>query len=343
MSSLDPARFEPLVVGIDPDGIWHLLTDAQLPRSSDPREVSVDRAGPRAWVLPMPDAGERAGTLHVADGREIGFDVVFPVLHGPMGEDGCTQGLCELAAVPYVGAGVTGSAIGMDKLVQKQVFERLELPVLPYTALWRASFERDPAAGLAACEALGFPLFVKPANMGSSLGVRRATHRAELEAAVAFAFELDTKLVVEHGLDNPRELECSVLGHHEPRASTPGEINVRHADGFYSYAAKYLDDGAELSVPARLGDAARSAVQLMALRAFRALDLSGMARVDMFMSGAGELFLNEVNTIPGFTAISMYPRMWAASGLDARALVSELVDIALARHDERSRLRTRRD
>lgn len=342
-TSLDRARFEPLLVGIDPTGRWHLQTDADLPSVTDPRAVAINRDGPLAYVLPMPNAGERAGTLHVADEEDIAFDVVFPVLHGPLGEDGATQGLFELANVPYVGAGVTGSAVGMDKLIQKQVFERVELPVVRYVALWRRDWERDRRAAVERCEELGFPLFVKPANMGSSVGVGRATDRSTLEDAIALALELDDKLVVEHGLDRPREIECSVLGHHDPRASCPGEINVRHPDGFYSYAAKYIDDGAELSVPARLDDAQAAAVQLMALRAFRALDLCGMARVDMFLSQDGDLFLNEVNTIPGFTAISMYPRMWAASGVDAHALVAELVDVAVARHDERTRLRTRRD
>lgn len=342
VASLDLDRFEPLLVGIDPDGRWHHQTLAQLPTEGGPREVAVDRSGPLAYLLPMPDPGERAGTLHVEGLQPIPFDVVFAVMHGPLGEDGCTQGLLELANVPYVGAGVTGSAVGMDKLIQKQVFERVELPVLPYVALWRADWDRDPNACVQACEELGFPAFVKPVNMGSSVGVGRATTPVELEQAIAHAFELDVKVVVERGLDKPREIECSVLGNHDPHASLPGEINVRHPDGWYSYAAKYLDDGAELDVPARLGDAETAAVQLMAIRAFRALDLCGMARVDMFLSRDGELYLNEVNTIPGFTAISMYPRMWMASGKDGRTLVTELLDLALARHADRSRLRTHR-
>jgi D-alanine-D-alanine ligase len=241
-----------------------------------------------------------------------------------------------------VGAGVTGSAVGMDKVIQKQVFEREELPLVDYQTIWRKDWDTDRPAALAKCERLGFPAFVKPVNMGSSLGIDRATDPSSLERAIEQAFELDTKVVVERGLDRPREIECSVLGNHDPRASLPGEINVRHPDGWYSYAAKYIDDGAELDVPAKLDDAQMTAVQLMAIRAFRALDLAGMARVDMFLSREGELFLNEVNTIPGFTAISMYPRMWQASGVDAETLVSELIDLALARHAERKRLRTQR-
>jgi D-alanine-D-alanine ligase len=342
VSSLDPARYEPVLVGIDPEGIWHHQTDQQLPRSTDPREVTVDRSGPRAHVLPMPDARERAGTLHVTGSDPVPYDVVFPVMHGPYGEDGCTQGLLELCDVPYVGAGVTGSAVGMDKLIQKHVFERMELPVLPFRSFSRSEWDAEPDGCLERCRSLGYPMFVKPVNMGSSLGISRATGPDELREGLALAFELDNKVVVERGLDRPREIECSVLGHHEPRASLPGEINVRHEHGWYSYEAKYIDDGADLDVPAKLNEGQTAAVQLMAIRAFRALDLSGMARVDMFLSNGGELYLNEVNTIPGFTAISMYPRMWKASGVDAQELVSELLEVAKTRHAERRRLRTHR-
>jgi D-alanine-D-alanine ligase len=334
-SSLDPARFEALLVAIAPDGRWRLQRDEQLPRAGDARSVAVGD-GPRAHILPMPDGG----MLHVEGGAPVHFDVAFPVLHGPMGEDGSMQGLFELASVPYVGAGVTGSAVGMDKLLQKQLYERLGLPVLPYTFFGKLQWERDRAAAVSSCEALGFPLFVKPANMGSSLGVRKVAAAAELDGAVAHALELDTKIVVERGLSAPREIECSVLGNHEPRASLPGEIVVRHPDGFYSYDAKYLDDGAALTVPAPLPPAEITRVQELAVRAFRALDLAGMARVDLFLSAEGELYLNEVNTIPGFTSISMYPRMWAASGVPARELVTELIELGLARHAERAALRT---
>lgn len=340
--SLDARKYEPVLVGIDPEGRWHHQTDAQLPTATDPRQVQVDRSGPLAYVLPMPDANERAGTLYVRGRDPIAFDVAFAVMHGPYGEDGCTQGLFELMNVPYVGAGVTGSAVGMDKVIQKQVFEREELPILDYATIARTDWDGDRSACLARCERLGFPCFVKPVNMGSSLGIDRALDPQHLERAIDEAFELDTKVVVERGLDRPREIECSVLGNHDPRASLPGEINVRHPDGWYSYAAKYIDDGAALDVPAKLDDAQTAAVQLMAIRAFRALDLAGMARVDMFLSQDGELYLNEVNTIPGFTAISMYPRMWKASGVDAAALVGELIDLAIARHEARKRLRTRR-
>lgn len=340
--SLDPARFEPLLVGIDPDGGWHLLGDAQRSRSKDPRQVSVDRSGPRAWLMPMPTGGERAAQLFV-DGRDpIAFDVAFPVLHGPMGEDGAMQGLLELAGVPYVGSGVTGSAVGMDKVIQKRVLQNCDLPVLPWEPVRLHEWQQKREDVVGACEALAYPLFVKPANMGSSLGIGKASDREGLWRAIDHAFLFDTKLVVEHGLVGAREIECSVLGNHDARVSVPGEIVVRHRDGFYSFDAKYIDDGADLNIPAELYYAEQNAIQLIALRAFHALDCAGLARVDMFMSEEREIYVNEVNTIPGFTAISMYPSLWKASGVPATELVSTLIDLALERHRERRTLRTKR-
>jgi D-alanine-D-alanine ligase len=259
-----------------------------------------------------------------------------------MGEDGTMQGLFELAAVPYVGSGVTGCAVGMDKVIQKQVFAQCDLPILPYHVIAGHDWQRRAAEARDACDALGYPLFVKPANMGSSLGIRKVSERAGLDDAVAHALTFDTKLVVERGLVGAREIECSVLGNHDPRVSLPGEIVVHHSDGFYSYEAKYIDDGAALNVPANLYHAEQSTVQLLALRAYRALDCAGMARVDMFLSAEREIFLNEVNTIPGFTAISMYPGLWQASGVSGQELVSTLIDLALERYAERSALVTRR-
>jgi D-alanine-D-alanine ligase len=342
VESLDRERFAPVLVGISKAGRWHLQDEAALranPR--DPRVVRIDESLPEVTLPPVPASPSEhaAAVLQVADGGRIGVDVAFPVLHGPMGEDGCMQGLFELARLPYVGAGVLGSALGMDKAVQKRVLEQAELPVLPWVAL-----QAPPSAEqLEECEAFGYPLFVKPANMGSSLGIRRARDRAELGAAIAYAFEFDTKVVVERGLTAPREIECAVLGNEDPAASVPGEIGVRHQDGFYSYDAKYIDDGAALIVPAELYHQEQSAVQLLALRAYRVLDCAGMARVDMFLTPERDIYLNEINTIPGFTAISMYPRLWAASGLSAPALVARLVDLGLERHAARAKLRVTRD
>jgi len=258
-----------------------------------------------------------------------------------MGEDGCIQGLFELAGVPFVGSGVTGSAVGMDKLIQKQILETAGVPVVPYLGLGRHRWDQGRDDAIEACEALGYPLFAKPANLGSSLGIGRASQRSELCEAIVHAFDFDTKLVVEEGLVGAREIECSVLGNDDPQVSLPGEIVVDHADGFYSYEAKYIDAaGAKLCVPAELTDAEVGAIQRLALKAYRALDGAGMARVDLFVTAEREVYLNEINTIPGFTSISMYPQLWDQSGLKPGALVTRLIELALDRHRQRAALRS---
>jgi D-alanine-D-alanine ligase len=342
VDSLDRERFEPLLVAIDHDGGWHLQREGDLPTSNDPRTVHINPAGAGAFIRPMPAKAERAGVIHIDGAEPRAFDVAFPVLHGPMGEDGCMQGLLELAGVPFVGSGVTGSAVGMDKLIQKQILETAEVPVVPYVGLLRHSWDHGRDAAIEHCEALGYPLFVKPANLGSSLGIGRAGQRSELCDAIAQAFEFDTKLVIEEGLVGAREIECSVLGNDDPQVSLPGEIVVDHGDGFYSYEAKYVDgEAAKLCVPADLPAAEVSAIQLLALRAYRALDSAGMARVDLFVTTDRGAYLNEINTIPGFTAISMYPQLWNQSGLQPKELVSRLIELALDRHRQRAGLRTR--
>jgi D-alanine-D-alanine ligase len=272
-----------------------------------------------------------------------GFDVIFPVLHGPYGEDGTVQGLLELANVPYVGAGVLGSAVGMDKAVMKTLFAAAGLPIVPHLTVLRREWDRDKASiGKRAADHLRFPMFVKPANLGSSVGISKAVSTAELDTAMELAFQFDRKAVVEAAVPNTREIECAVLGNDEPEASVPGEVIVTHRDGFYSYEAKYLDpDGASLKIPADIPAAAAQRVQRVSVEAFRALELSGMARVDFLLDGtSGDLYLNEVNTIPGFTAISMYPKMWEASGLPYPALLDRLIALALERHEDKQRLRT---
>jgi D-alanine-D-alanine ligase len=341
IDSLDRDRFEPLC-GIDKRGRWHLLSEANLPTSKDPQQVSVDERAPLAWIQPMPAPPGSRPLLYVDGGAARAFDVVFPVLHGPFGEDGCLQGLLELAAVPYVGSGVSASAVGMDKLLQKRIFQQAELPIVPYVAFDAVAWERDRQEQLDSCAALGLPLFVKPANMGSSLGVSRVSEHEALVAAVELALAFDTQVIVEQGLVAVREIELAVLGNEEASVSEPGEIAVEHRDGFYSYHAKYLDpNGARLLVPAELSATETLGVQRLAQKAYRALGCSGMARVDLFVSD-GEVYLNEVNTIPGFTAISMYPRLWQHGGIDGSALVSRLVELAIERHARRSRLRTSR-
>ena len=336
VESLDRDRFEPVLVGIDKSGRWLLQEEALLLGAArDPRLMRLNQAMPDVALAAHP-AREGEASLAIGGRGTTGIDVVFPVLHGPMGEDGSVQGLLELAGVPYVGAGVLGSAVGMDKDVMKRLLTAAELPILPWVTL------RNPAAAdLDRCEALGYPLFVKPANLGSSVGVRRARTRDELRAAIDHAFEFDTKVVVEKGLDGPREVECAVLGNDDPVASIPGEIVVDHPDGFYSYAAKYIDEhGASLRIPADLAPAQANAVQVLAVSAFRVLECAGLARVDFFLSRTGELYLNEINTLPGFTSISMYPKLWEASGVGARELVARLIDLALERAAKRAKLRT---
>src|SRR6187402_2656941 len=262
VESLDRSKYEPLLIGIDKSGRWLLQEEALLLNATrDPRLVKLNQSMPGVLLAPHP-AGDGQGLRRVepASGAPLGVDVIFPVLHGPMGEDGTVQGLLELSGLPYVGAGVLGSAVGMDKDVMKRLLLQAGLPSLPYVAIRRATYQAGRAAALAPVSAaLGFPVFVKPANLGSSVGVSRVLSPDALERAVELAFEFDDKVLVEQGLDQPREIECAVLGGREPLVSEPGEIVVDHPDGFYSYAAKYLDDsGATTRIPAELTPAERA-------------------------------------------------------------------------------------
>lgn len=341
VESLDRDKFEPILIGIDKSGRWHLQEEALLlGQARDPRLVKLNQATPDVALAAHPmTSGEAA--LAIQGAGEATIDVVFPVLHGPMGEDGCVQGLLELAGVPYVGSGVLGSAVGMDKDVMKRLLEQAEIPIVRHVTVRHIAWRKDRDEVLEQCQELGSPVFVKPANMGSSVGVRKAGSRDELCAAIDHAFEFDTKVLVEEAVLGAREIECSVLGDEEPIASIPGEIVVGHEDGFYSYAAKYIDEhGAKIRIPAELSAAQASSVQLLALQTFRALEGSGLARIDFFLAHDGRLFVNEINTLPGFTAISMYPKLWEASGIRARSLVEQLIEIAIERWKRRSRLRT---
>jgi D-alanine-D-alanine ligase len=264
------------------------------------------------------------------------LDVVFPVMHGTFGEDGTIQGLLELAGLPFVGAGVLGSAIGMDKDVSKRLLQVAKIPVVPWISVQRADWERDPKAIRTAIEKkFKYPLFVKPATLGSSVGMTKVHSRAELGSALDLAAEFAMKILVEKCMV-AREIEVSVLGNHDPKASIPGEI-VPHRE-FYDYAAKYLEEGTQLLIPAKLKPAQVKKIQKHAIDAFRALELSGMARVDFFVEKkGGKIYLNEVNTIPGFTSISMYPKMWEASGIPFRELIDKLIELALELHAEKAR------
>ena len=284
-------------------------------------------------------AGSRAGRELVpgaTGGRFPRLDVIFPVLHGPFGEDGTVQGLLELAGVPYVGCGVLAGSLAMDKIASKEIFIAHGLPVAPYRAVTRKRWETEPAAVIADLEThLGYPVFVKPANLGSSVGVGRAG-RAGLEAALAEAARYDRKLIIEAAVPNAREIECGVLGNDEPLASMPGEVVP--SNEFYDYAAKYLDGRSELRIPAPITADQAAQVRKLAVQAFLALDAAGLSRVDFLLDDvSGELYLNEVNTMPGFTSISMYPQLWAASGVPYTELIDRLIELALERHADRER------
>lgn len=336
VESLDRDRFEPVLVGIDKSGRWLAQEEtALLGQARDPRLVRLNEAAPVVQL--------EHGALAVAGGSPRDVDLVFPVLHGPMGEDGTVQGLLTLANVAFVGSGVLGSAVGMDKDVMKRLLREAGLPIVPYLTVSAARFARARAQVITEALALGAggPLFVKPANLGSSVGVSKATSKAELEAAIDLAFSFDQKIVIEIGVAGLRELECAVLGNDEPIASRVGEVVVDHPDGFYSYAAKYVDEtGATTVIPARLEAGEEEEIQRLAIATFRTLECAGLARVDFFRGGDGGLFVNEVNTMPGFTAISMYPKLFEASGISGKELVSRLCDLALERAAQRAKLRT---
>jgi D-alanine-D-alanine ligase len=331
--NLDPARYDVVPIFIEKGGRWSL--PAEAPKALSAAEVLRDGEAPGGQT-----ALQAVEPTRALSGNSV--DVIFPILHGPYGEDGTVQGLLELAGVPYVGAGVLGSAVGMDKAVMKSLFAERGLPMVRHITVYAYDWRRDRAGVLARAEALGYPLFVKPANLGSSVGISKVRAADGLAPAIEAALAFDRKLVIEAGVADTREIECAVLGNDEPVASIPGEIVVTHPDGFYSYDAKYVDaSGASWQIPADLPPALVRRVQEMSVEAFKALELSGMARVDFFVDRAsGELFLNEVNTLPGFTAISMYPKMWEASGLPMPALIDRLIALAIERHEEKQRLRT---
>ena len=334
LRNLDPERFEVVAVGITPEGSW-VLTDG------DPDSLAIANrqlpgvSSESGTELALTADPGRAGQLVslAPGGAEVlaSVDVVFPVLHGPYGEDGTIQGLLELAGVPYVGAGVLASAAGMDKEFTKKLLVAEGLPIGDYAVLRPSETTLDAKQ----LDRLGVPAFVKPARGGSSIGVSRVTNRQELPAAIAHARQHDPKVIVESAIIG-RELECGVLEFPDGtvQASTVGEIRVAgvrgREDSFYDFATKYLDDAAELDVPAKIDDDVSDAVRELAIRAFKAIDGRGLARVDFFLTEDGPL-INEVNTMPGFTTISMYPRMWAASGVDYQTLLATMVDTALSR------------
>lgn len=334
VQALDRTRFEPLLLGVDARGRFfkqsesHLLSGAR-----DPRQAALQQEH---------GLGVSEALMPRGDTPTPPFDVAFPIIHGTTGEDGQLQGLLEWADVPYVGAGVLGSAVGMDKDVMKRLLKEAGVPVAPFVTVRAHEWAANREAVLARVQTWPLPLFVKPANAGSSVGVGKVKERAELAAAIEEALRYDLKILIEQGILG-REVECAVLGNETPRASAVGEIVVTHADGFYSYDAKYIDEsGAQLKMPADLDEAMVRQIQALALQTFTALECSGLARVDLFLTPEGTLWVNEINTLPGFTAISMYPQLWALSGVGRQELVSTLIDLALQKHRQKKSLHTAR-
>lgn len=330
---MDKEKYDILPVGITKDGKWKIfLGDISKIKNDTWQEDAIPA------LLPL-DAGSKC-IVSLEQGKEMRYyiDVVFPVLHGPRGEDGTVQGLLELANLPYISCGVTSSALCMDKVFAKKVLEHDGIPVVDYKVFYKNDMPGNlPDMVLEVEKAFGYPCFIKPANLGSSVGISKAADGEELKKGIELAFQYDTKILVEKFI-SAREIECSVLGNENPKASLPGEI-IPSRD-FYDYTAKYLDgDKSKLLLPAPLNKAETKEIQDLAIRAYKVLDCSGMARVDFLKSKiTGKLYVNELNTIPGFTDISMYPKMWEISGLDYKDLIDNLIELALNRHHQKNLL-----
>ncbi len=334
VNALSPEKYDVVLIGINPKGQWKYLEEAKtllnsgkLTQFSESQKNTKDVA-----VAP----GNETNSL-VVTGESHKIDVVFPVLHGPYGEDGTIQGLLKLLNVPYVGPDILASSVGMDKEVMKRLLRDSQIPVAKWVSL--RSHERSQYSYQQISQQLGPTVFVKPANMGSSIGVHKVTNESEYRKAIEDAFQYDNKIVIEEQIKG-REIECSVLGNENPRASLPGEVIVRSKDGFYSYDAKYVDDnGAEIKIPADLPKHMIERVQKTAIQTFKALCCEGMSRVDMFVTDDEKIYINEINTIPGFTNISMYPKMWEATGLSYNDLIDELIRLAIQRFERDQKLK----
>lgn len=337
MDGLDPEKYEVTPIGITKQGRWIIAPDAhvRLLGQADPSKLPGGSLAPDVPVAGGVSDQETTDPLALmAAGAQSplrALDVVFPVLHGPMGEDGTVQGLLELMEIPYVGCGVLASAVGMDKAMTKVAFSGAGLPVLPWLLIRRREWEREPTRVLDWVEQrLTYPMFVKPANLGSSVGVSKATDRAALERGIAIAAAYDRRIVVEQGIP-AREIEVSILGNDEPEASVPGEVVP--SGEWYDYEAKYLSGASKILIPAPITLELAARVRALAVQAFRAIDGAGLARVDFLLNReTGDLYLNEVNTMPGFTPVSMYAMMWEASGIPYAQLLDRLIELALERH-----------
>ncbi len=341
--ALDKNKYDVTLVGIDKDGRWLLPEQTKLlAQSENPRLIKLNEIKNTVSMLPF----ETTKTIVSVDSNssmpsEMKFDVVVPILHGTYGEDGTIQGLLELAQIPYVGSGVLGSSVGMDKDMAKRVLRDAGIPVVPFQTIRKSEFKKDSKKIVdRAIKEFGFPFFAKPANLGSSVGVHKVKNEKEAYLKIEDAFLYDTKILIEQAID-ARELEVSVLGNDHPKASIVGEIVPQHE--FYSYEAKYIDEnGATLKIPAEPLTATQSdQIREMAVKAFSAIECQGLARVDFFLDRkSGKIYINELNTIPGFTSISMYPKLWAATGLKYADLLDELIKLAMERHKDRKELKT---
>jgi D-alanine-D-alanine ligase len=340
VSALDRNKYDVTAIGIDRDGRWYVQDKSQIiPDKDFGKILAMKKRG--KWLV---NHFEQKNKLHLYNienrGEEVVIDIVFPVLHGTFGEDGTLQGLLELAMVPYVGADVTGSAIGMDKDVAKRLLHEAGIPVVPSVTLNKQQWQNNSGHIMqAALDKLGLPVFVKPVCTGSSVGVKKVKEKGELSAAVDFAFQFDTRIMIEKGIEC-REIECAVLGNENPVASILGEVIPSHE--FYSYEAKYIDpQGAALKIPAEIEPSLADSIRKAAVRGYVALGCSSMARVDFFLDKkTNEFYLNEINTLPGFTSISMYPKLWEASGIKYSDLLDKLIQLAVDRHKKKLEIKT---
>ncbi len=344
MANLDKEKYDVVPIGITREGTWLLGTEPARLMAAD--QYVGEESGDTQTTAVTLTGDPRLRRLIPLEGGETlsgngSLDVIFPVLHGTYGEDGTLQGMLEMANIPYVGCGVLGAALGMDKEKMKIVFQAIGLSNVDYLVYRRSEWERSPEIIIEAIEQrLGYPCFVKPVNLGSSVGINKAHDRVELEHAMQVAAEYDRKIIIERGI-NCREFECAVLGNDEPIASVVGEVIA--SNEFYDYNAKYLDNKSEVIIPAQIPQAVSEEIRRQSVKAFLALDLSGLARVDFFMEKeTGHIYINEVNTLPGFTQISMYPKLWEASGLPYAELLDRLIELAIERYDDKQRNRTSR-
>ena len=337
ISALDRKKYEVVLISIDKEGGWYLQSEAQFSLNyKDPKLIQLNKSEDEVGLLPMP---REANLISLTGKRKIGqLDVIFPVLHGPYGEDGTIQGLLEMANIPYVGAGVLGSSLSMDKDVMKRLLREAGISIAKFLTFEREDYEKGEITFARVSKEVGSPFFVKPANLGSSVGITKVKKKSKFRSALKEAFSYDNKILIEENIEG-REIECSVLGNEDPIASVPGEIIPRHE--FYSYEAKYVDEkGAALDIPAKISQKLKNKVQRLALLAFKVLCCSGMARVDFFIRKVTEeVILSEINTIPGFTKISMYPKLWEASGISYQELIDRLIQLAIERHKRKGSLK----